>query len=85
MGERLIAFHLADNAGNRDSHLAPGHGRFFWGEFFRELGKRDFRNTVCVEAPPFDYGPDYSLEAWKGLHREVSLLAEGRGLDGRAP
>lgn len=83
MGERLIALHLADNAGDRDSHLAPGHGRFCWPEFFRELGQRDFRSTACVEAPPFDHGPDYSLEAWKGLHRDMCLLAEGGGLDSR--
>ena len=28
MEDHLIAFHLADNAGDRDSHILPGHGHF---------------------------------------------------------
>lgn len=39
--------------------------------------------AVGLEAPPFDFGPDYSLEAWKLIYRDVRLLSEGRGLDGR--
>lgn len=78
MKDRLIAFHLDDNAGDRDSHLAPGHGRFFWRELFDELAGMTFTNTLCVEAPPFAYGPDYSVEAWKRMHEEVSALAAGR-------
>ena len=76
MKDRVIAFHLDDNAGDRDSHLAPGRGRFFWKEFFEELRGMNFESTICVEAPPFDYGPDYSIEAWRGLHEELCLLAE---------
>lgn len=76
MKDRVIAFHLDDNAGDRDSHLAPGHGRFFWKEFFAELREMNFQNTICVEAPPFAYGPDYSIEAWKTLHEELRTLAE---------
>ena len=77
MKDRVIAFHLDDNAGDRDSHLAPGRGRFFWKEFFGELSRMNFENTICVEAPPFTYGPDYSIEAWRGLHEEMRTLAEG--------
>ncbi len=76
MKDRVIAFHLDDNAGDRDSHLAPGRGRFFWKEFFGELSRMNFENTICVEAPPFDYGPDYSIEAWRSLHEELCLLTE---------
>lgn len=76
MKERVIAFHLDDNAGDRDSHLAPGRGRFFWKEFFAELQGMNFRNTICVEAPPFAYGPNYSLDAWKTLHEQLLTLAE---------
>lgn len=74
MKDNLIAFHLADNAGDRDSHLAPGHGRFFWKEFSSELKKLDFKGIMCVETPPFSYGPDYSKEAWKIMFDEVSAL-----------
>ncbi len=74
MKDRLIAFHLDDNAGDRDSHLAPGHGRFPWRDFFIELRKIDFGYTVCVEAPPFSFGPDYSIEAWSKLHEELIEL-----------
>lgn len=74
MKDRLIALHLADNAGDRDSHLSPGHGRFFWKEFFTQLGKTDYAGTMCVETPPFFYGPDYPLEAWKTMYGEVMSL-----------
>jgi sugar phosphate isomerase/epimerase len=82
MKDRLIAFHLDDNAGDRDSHLAPGHGRFPWRELFDELAGMRFTNTICVEAPPFAYGPDYAVEAWKRMHEEVCALAEGKSIGG---
>ena len=44
---------------------------------FTELSQMNFENTICVEAPPFDYGPDYSLAAWTTLHGEMCALAEG--------
>ncbi len=74
MKDNLIAFHLADNAGDRDSHLAPGHGRFYWKEFREELEKLEFKGIMCVETPPFSFGPDYSKDAWKMMHDEVSTL-----------
>ncbi len=74
MKDRLIAFHLADNSGDRDSHLAPGHGRFFWKEFAEEFKKINYSGFMCVETPPFSYGPDYSVEAWKKMHDEVSVI-----------
>ena len=49
MGERLIAFHLADNAGDRGSHLA----------------QQDYGHSVCIETPSFDFGPDFTDDAWK--------------------
>ena len=74
--DHLIALHLADNGGDRDSHLAPGHGNFFWKDFFSELGKINFQNTVCIEAPPFSFGPDYSVESWKKMINDTKKLAE---------
>ena len=74
--DNLIAFHLADNGGDRDSHIAPGCGNFFWKEFFKELKLIDFKNTICVEAPPFDFGPDYSIESWKKLIDNTKNLSE---------
>ena len=75
--EHLIAFHLADNGGDRDSHLAPGHGNFFWKEFFTELEKINFKNTLCIEAPPFAFGPDYSVSAWKKMIDDTKKLSTG--------
>lgn len=72
----LITFHLNDNGGDRDSHLAPGNGNFFWKDFFTELKKINFTNTVCIEAPPFSYGPDYSVESWKKMLDVTKMLAE---------
>mgnify|MGYP003323289874 CR=1 FL=1 len=38
--DHLLGFHLADNAGDKDSHLQPGKGNYFWKEFFTELKTR---------------------------------------------
>ncbi|MBR4684068.1 MAG: sugar phosphate isomerase/epimerase [Spirochaetia bacterium] len=76
MEEHLIAFHLADNAGDRDSHLLPGHGHFPWNDFFKALNKRGFSDTVCVETPPFDIGPDFSTDAWCNMFKELNELVD---------
>ncbi len=75
MKNKIIAFHLADNAGDKDSHLAPGHGNFFWKDFFCEIEKIDYRGTMCVETPPFSYGPNYSIEAWQTMRKELKVLS----------
>ena len=74
MKNKLFCFHLADNAGDRDSHLAPGHGNFFWKEFVDEVEKIDFKGTMCVETPPFSYGPNFSIEAWQMMRKELKKL-----------
>ncbi|HJP29807.1 MAG TPA: sugar phosphate isomerase/epimerase family protein [Candidatus Latescibacteria bacterium] len=76
MGERLVAFHLADNAGDRDSHLAPGHGRVEWGHVFRAAHDLGHAGSMCIETPPFDFGPDYTDDAWKKLVDDTSALAQ---------
>ena len=75
MGERLIAFHLADNAGDRDSHLGPGHGRVEWSHVFRAAARLGHAHSMCIETSPFDYGPDFSDDAWKGLVDDTAALA----------
>lgn len=74
MKDHLIAFHLADNGGDRDSHLQPGKGNYFWKEFFTDLNKKGFEGNVCVETPPFTFGPDYSKEAWVKMFAELNEL-----------
>lgn len=76
MGPRMVAFHLADNAGDRDSHLAPGHGRVDWRMFFRHAAQIGYKRTMCIETPPFDFGPDYSDCAWKKMVDDTDALAE---------
>ena len=39
MKNKLIAFNVVDNAGDRDSNLAPGHGNFYEKEFSLNLKK----------------------------------------------
>jgi len=75
MGERLVAFHLADNAGDRDSHLAPGRGLVDFGPVFRAAVANGFSGNMCIETPPFAAGPDYSDEAWTELRRGTESLA----------
>ena len=76
MGSRIAAYHLADNAGDRDSHLAPGHGRVDWTTVFRKAAEANYSGTMCIETPPWAAGPDYSLEAWKSMVVECHQLAE---------
>ncbi len=76
MGPRLVAFHLADNAGDRDSHLAPGHGLVDWGRVFRQAAELGFAQSMCIETPPFAPGPDYSDAAWGQMVAEAEVLAE---------
>ncbi len=74
MGNHLIHYHLADNAGDRDSHLAPGHGRVDWPLIFGSMAKRGYTGTACIETPPFDFGPDYTRDAWRDLVTETQDL-----------
>ena len=74
MGSRLVAYHLADNAGDRDSHLAPGHGRVDWSTVFRQAAAANYSNTMCIETPPFASGPDYSIQAWTSMVDECRQL-----------
>ncbi|MFH1572059.1 MAG: sugar phosphate isomerase/epimerase family protein [Gemmatimonadota bacterium] len=75
MGRHLVAFHLADNAGDRDSHLAPGRGLVDWGPVFRAAAANGYRHSMCIETPPFAAGPAYSLQAWQALVRGTEALA----------
>lgn len=75
MGGDLCAFHLQDNPGDRDTHLAPGHGRVNWDEVFHAMAKLNYEGIACIEAVPFDFGPDYSADAWKRTVDDVKNLA----------
>lgn len=74
MGKHLIHYHLADNAGDRDSHLAPGRGRVDWPLIFGAMQELGYTGTACIETPPFDFGPDYTFEAWRRLVTETEEL-----------
>ena len=77
MAPHLVAFHLADNAGDRDSHLAPGRGLVDWDVLFRGIAEIGFARPICIETPPFAPGPNhgYSLNAWKQLVDDTDVLA----------
>lgn len=78
----VVAFHLADNGGNRDSHLPPGYGKVDWRELFRRMAGMRFSGAACIEASPFDFGPPYSLVAWKAMVDRAEGLAEAALEDG---
>ena len=72
----LRAFHLTDNGGYNDAHLAPGRGLVDWplvGRVIREIG---FDGVACVESPPFAYGPDFSPGAWCQLRADTERLLQ---------
>jgi sugar phosphate isomerase/epimerase len=76
MAPRLAAFHLADNAGDRDSHLAPGHGRVDWDALFRAAAVLGYAHSMCIEAAPFAPGPNLtqSVEAWVEMVEDTETL-----------
>ena len=74
MSHRMAAFHLADNAGDRDSHLAPGHGLVDYAAVFRKIAEIGFDHPMCIETPPFAQGP-YSRDAWKEMVSDTAALA----------
>lgn len=76
MGDRLRAFHLADNAGDRDSHLAPGHGLVDWTPIFRQAARLAFSGPICIETPPFAPGPDYGVDAFRKMLADTDSLVE---------
>jgi sugar phosphate isomerase/epimerase len=78
MAPALVAFHLADNAGDRDSHLAPGKGRINWHRLFRDVMALGFNRTMCIEAPPFTaISPKgYAMQAWSQLVHDTETLVE---------
>lgn len=77
MGKKLIAFHLQDNAGDRDSHLAPGHGLVDWPSVFKRMRRLGFARAACIEAPPFAYGPHHThaFASWKKMVEQTTKLA----------
>ncbi|MBI2195107.1 MAG: sugar phosphate isomerase/epimerase [Planctomycetes bacterium] len=74
MSSRLVAFHLADNAGDRDSHLAPGRGLVDWKKIFRRAAEVGYPGCMCIETPPFAPGPDYAIEAWRQMVLDADAL-----------
>ncbi len=74
MAPRLCQFHLADNAGDRDSHLAPGRGLVDWNQFFRKVVQLDYRYGMCVETPPFAPGPNYAMESWQQMLEDLDEM-----------
>jgi sugar phosphate isomerase/epimerase len=81
MGDRIAAWHLADNAGDRDSHLAPGHGAVDWDAVFRHAARLKFTAPVTMETAPWGHGPDYSMEAWRKSVQTLDTLVD-RALGG---
>jgi sugar phosphate isomerase/epimerase len=74
MGDRLRAFHLSDTPGDRDLHLAPGHGAVDFPRVFAHARRLD-PLAMCIETPPFAPGPAYGDDAWRAMVDEVRALA----------
>lgn len=76
MAEHLVAYHLTDNAGDRDSHLAPGHGLVDWDPVFRKAAETQFSRPMTIETAPFATGPNYAPDAWKQMIIDTNNMAE---------
>ena len=77
MGDRLQAYHLADNPGDRDLHLAPGKGNVDWGPVFARMSASPPPVMPCIETPPFaPANGGYATQAWCDLVDAVQRLAK---------
>ena len=78
MAPRIASYHLADNSGDRDSHLAPGRGLVDWDKVFRRAAEIGYSGCMCIETPPFAAGANgsYSTEAWKQMVDDTEQLAQ---------
>ena len=76
MAPRMASYHLADNSGDRDSHLAPGRGLVDWNRVFLRAAEIEYAGCMCIETPPFAAGANgsYSTEAWKQMVDETDAL-----------
>ena len=76
MAPYMVAYHLADNAGDRDSHLAPGHGLVDWNKVFQHAAEIGYSGCMCIETAPFAPGPNhtYSNAAWKQMVDDTETL-----------
>ena len=74
MAPHMVAFHLADNAGDRDSHLAPGHGLVDWDPVFRKAAEIEFSRPMTIETQPF--APKVSAETYKQMVADTEALAQ---------
>ena len=76
MGMAVFAYHLQDNPGDRDLHLAPGLGRVDFAGVFTKSLEIGFTDAMCIEAPPDAPEQPYSEDSWRALQRSVTELAE---------
>ena len=78
MGTELGHTHLADTARDRDSHLAPRHGRADGNAFFGRARRAGYSRATCVEGPPFAQSTGYALAAWQRLWQDMDALEARR-------
>ncbi|HOL21500.1 MAG TPA: sugar phosphate isomerase/epimerase family protein [bacterium] len=76
MRKHLVAFHIQDNPGDRDLHLAPGYGLINWNVLFRKMAEIKFSHPACIETPPFGPANHYKYDAdiWKKMFEEMDVL-----------
>lgn len=76
-GDLLTCFHLSDTAGDRDMHIAPGRGNVDWTTVFARAAELPSEIAMCIEVPPFAWGPPYADEAWAALIADTRALMNG--------
>lgn len=80
IGNRLLALHIHDNMGDRDSHLIPGDGIIDWEAFSAALADVGYTGEISLET-----GPKHGMfpkEAWG--ERETLLVNKAIDIANRA-
>ena len=76
MRGKLFAFHLQDNPGDRDLHIAPGRGNVDFAGIVARIRADSIDEVMCIETAPFDGVRPYTPSAWRGLVDDTATLFE---------
>jgi sugar phosphate isomerase/epimerase len=74
MRGKLIALHLQDTPGDRDIHIAPGHGNVDFAGIAERLRRDGVEEVLCIETAPFAAERPYTAEAFSRLVSETREL-----------
>ncbi|HII72112.1 TPA: sugar phosphate isomerase/epimerase [Candidatus Woesearchaeota archaeon] len=66
-GKRVMRYHLSDNSGRHDEHLALGKGKINWPKIIKDIKRNGYDGTITVET--FRSGRQGTINSMKTLRK----------------